>query len=166
MTAARRSKPWWRRSRAVLASIALLTLVLGPAAVNGTLAGWSGTGTSNGTFTAGKLGAVQNLKCINQGIGGLLTTKVKLEWAAPATQIPVSSVYLVTVKKNGTVVKSEETSNLSFMYDDTNLVRIASYELTVQQKTSAGTWTGEGRTVTASGISVVLGVTMICGSSN
>ncbi|MGO2860197.1 MAG: hypothetical protein ACTIC1_03500 [Brevibacterium sp.] len=57
MTAIRRSKPWWRRSRAALASVALLALVLGPVAVDGTLAAWKDSKTSQASFNAAKVPA-------------------------------------------------------------------------------------------------------------
>lgn len=156
----------WKRLRIVLAVFALLAIVLVPSAVNETVAGWKDNEESTGEFTAGKLSAVQNLKCVNQGVGGLLTSSVGLQWAAPATQPPVEYVYRITVKKNGSVDTVDTTSQLNYLYRDRRLVNISSYELTVQQMTTTGEWTGSARTVTATGISVLLGLTMVCGRSN
>lgn len=85
MTAVRRSKPWWRRSRAVLASIALLTLVLAPAAVNGTLAGWTDSKASQGAFQAGTVPSPVLTKGCDyvRGIAGL-GARVRIYWRAPA----------------------------------------------------------------------------------
>ncbi|WP_210604728.1 hypothetical protein [Brevibacterium oceani] len=143
-----------------------MAIVLVPSVVNGTVAGWKDTEKGAGEFTAGSVEAVQNLKCINQGVGGLLTSSVRLEWAPPASQPPVAHIYRITVKKNGSVDTVNTTSQLNYLYTDSRLVKISSYELTVQQVTTTGEWAGPARTATATGISVVLGLTMVCGSGN
>lgn len=85
MTTIHRSKPWWKRSRAVLASVALLTLVLGPAAVNGTLAGWTDSKTSQGAFQAGTVPSPVLTKGCEYRPGLLgLGARVRIFWKPPA----------------------------------------------------------------------------------
>lgn len=167
MTAARRSSPWWRRSRAILASVALLTLVLGPAAVDRTLAGWTGTGTSNGTFTAGKLGDVGTLTCTNQGIlGPLLARSVRLDWTAPQDPPPVPYSYQLVVQRNGESLTPITTGQTTYVYTPTvSLLSIDNYVFTLKLKTTTGSWTSVGKSTTATGGQLaVIGLYMNCGS--
>lgn len=157
-----------RRFKALIAGLALLMLVLGLSGVRSTLAGWTDSDKATGAFVAGSIGPVQNLKCINQGVGGLLTNKVKLEWGAPQSPGPVPNEYQIIVKKTtvvtGTVTtETFSTSQLTYTYTDSKLVNISNYVLTVQQKSKTSGWLGKQQSVNASGIAVLLGVTMVCG---
>lgn len=154
-----------RRIRLFLVAFALFALVIGPAAVKSTVAGWKDSDSGTGAFSAGTLEPVRDLKCINQGVGGLLTKKVKLEWSAPKNPSPVPSLYQITVMKNGTLNGTFKTNQLNFMYTDNNLVRISNYVLTVQQTTISGEWTSTANSANATGISILLGLTMICGKA-
>lgn len=75
----------WGRVRILLAALALLALVLGPAAVNGTLAGWTDSKVSQGAFTAGKVPAPEltgNCR-FRPGLLGI-GASVRVFWKPPA----------------------------------------------------------------------------------
>lgn len=157
-----------RRVQALIAGVALVMLVLGLSAVQSTMAAWSDEDQAAGSFTAGQIQPIQNLKCINQGLGGLLSKKVKLEWEPPQSSSLVPVEYRIVAKKTtvitGTVTTSTySTDQTSLMFTDNNLVSISNYVFSVQQKAKNGEWASAERTVEASGIALVLGVTMVCG---
>lgn len=84
MTGRNSPRQSWRRARLLLAVVALLALVAGPVAVNGTLAGWNDEKISQGAFTAGKVPApVLTAKCQYRypllGYG-----RVEIFWRLPA----------------------------------------------------------------------------------
>lgn len=170
MTQSRRHLPLRsRRIRALIAGLALAMLVLGLSGVRSTMAGWTDSEETSGSFSAAKIGPVENLICINQGLGGLLSKKVKLEWGEPQSPSPVPFEYQIIAKKTtvvtGTVTtKTFSTNQTSLMYTDNNLISVSRYEFTVQQKAKNGGWVGSERTAEASGIAVLLGVTMLCGT--
>ncbi|MCS4592328.1 hypothetical protein KTJ89_04915 [Brevibacterium sediminis] len=85
MTGRNSPRQSWRRARLLLAVVALLALVAGPAAVNGTLAGWNDEKISQGTFTAGKVPApVLTGNCqFRPGILGI-GASVRVFWKPPA----------------------------------------------------------------------------------
>lgn len=77
-------RPSWKRARLLLAVVALLALVAGPVAVNGTLAGWSDERQSEGSFAAGKVPAPTLTKRCEfiPGILGL-GARVRVHWKLP-----------------------------------------------------------------------------------
>ncbi|SDT10554.1 hypothetical protein SAMN04489752_3370 [Brevibacterium siliguriense] len=74
----------WRRARLLSAVVALLALVAGPAAINGTLAGWDDEKQSVGSFAAGKVPAPTLTKRCEYipGILGL-GARVRVHWKLP-----------------------------------------------------------------------------------
>lgn len=167
MTPVRRPKAGWRRGRAVLASVALLVLILGPAAVESTTAGWIGSGKTQGSFTSGKLGDVGSLTCTNQGIlGPLLARSVRLDWTPPQNPPPVPYSYQLDVQRNGESLTPVNTGQTTYVYTPTvSLLSLDNYVFTVKLKTTTGNWTSVGKSRTATGGQLaVIGLYMNCGS--
>lgn len=164
MTTIRRPKPWWRRSRAVLASVALLALVLGPAAVNGTLADWTDTKTSQGLFAAGSVN-VGKLTCTDKAdapLLGLLANEVDLNWTAPPGADSKTVKYIVTWKTVGIGPSgSKDVDATTLRYRATGSLLAVSVNFTVQAVSKTGNWKGQTLNVSAlnlgvAGVNVVL----------
>lgn len=150
MTGRATSRFSWKRTRLLLAVVALLALVAGPAAVNGTLAGWTDSKMSRGEFQAGSLN-ISDLKCSdNSVILTLLGTELQLDWEPPAGVESGRLTYEVTVVKRYLLTSETfkyETSDESFVYKETaGLLNLATYEMTVRAK-SVGQWSGQPMTV-------------------
>lgn len=163
MTAARRSKSLWRRGRAVLASLALLTLVLGPAAVNGTLAGWTGTGSSQGSLKAGSVN-ISNLTCTDKAdapVLGLLANEVDLNWTAPPGADSKTVEYIVTWRTVGVGPTGSTTvDSTTHRYRATGSLLAVSVNFTVQAISKTGNW--KGLTLNASALNLgVAGVNVV-----
>lgn len=140
----------WKRSRLLLAVVAVLSLVLGPAAVNGTLAGWKSIESSEASFTAGSL-TISDLTCSDNStpILGLLGNQLKLEWTGPPDSDNHVVEYEVTVVKQRLVTSTTytaETADEFFVFTDGGALNVASYEMTVRAK-SIGSWSGDPITV-------------------
>lgn len=164
MTQTRGRKLSWGRARILLAAFALLALVLGPAAVNGTVAGWSDEKTSQGSFTAGSMD-ISGLTCRdNSVLGTLLGSEMRLDWQAPPGSGGTKLAYKVTVIKRrlltSTTYEYTTTENY-FTFRDPSLLNIATYELTVQA-VPIGDWTGKSMTATGVGVTIVLGLALRC----
>lgn len=169
MTQTRRRKFMRGRVRILLAAFALLALVLGPAAVNGTLAGWTDSKLSQGAFTAGSVGEVQNLKCIDSKDGlipNLLRTQVVLEWDPPAGIDKDLVTYEVDWRQTGLLGGSgtEYRDTTSYTYTASSLSLITlSTQFEVRAKLKSGEWIGPDSSTSAVSVGlVVLSVYMDC----
>ncbi len=84
MTGRTSPRPSWKRARLLLGVVALLALVAGPVAVNGTLAGWTDSKTSQGDLSAAKIPAPELTQdCqFRPGVLGL-GARVRIFWRLP-----------------------------------------------------------------------------------
>lgn len=149
----------WKRARIVLAAVALLAMVLVPSVVNGTVAGWKDAGSSVVSFKAAKVGAVQNLKCIDSDDGlipGLLKSRVQLEWERPSVPADVNVVYVVTwdaglLGGSGTA----ETTDRFHLYKSGGLLTGLNVSFTVRAKIVGSSWEGPVQTSSATVLTVL-----------
>lgn len=163
MTGRTSPRPSWKRARLLLAVVALLALVVGPAAVNGTLAGWQDSKESYGEFSSGSLGPVRNLKCQDSGLAGsgLLASEIQLNWSAPENVNSSAVTYEIVVNRNpllGSPTTTTETVPATTrVITETRLLATASYTITIQPK--LGAWAGAE---TSQGATVLLGLRFGC----
>lgn len=84
MTGRAASRTSWKRARLLLAVVALLALVLGSAAVNGTLAGWTDSKESHGEMAAATVPAPELTQDCRYRPGLLgIGASVRIFWRLP-----------------------------------------------------------------------------------
>ncbi|WP_161792699.1 SipW-dependent-type signal peptide-containing protein [Brevibacterium linens] len=147
-----------------MAVVALLALVAGPSAVNGTLASWSDSEASQGEFQAGSLN-ISDLKCSdNSVLLNLLGSELKLDWQPPPQVGEMKITYKVTVVKRRLLTSTTyefTTTDTSITFKDPSLLNISTYEMTVQAM-PVGNWTGNSMTANGHGVTIVLGLALRC----
>lgn len=154
----------WKRARLLLVVATLLALVLGPAAVDGTLAGWTDSKDSEAEFRAGALD-ISDLKCSdNSVLLNLLGSELKLDWQPPAQTGGMRITYKVTVVKRRLLTSTTydfTTTDTTITFKDPSLLNISTYEMTVQAM-PVGNWTGNSMTVNGRGVTILLGLALRC----
>ncbi|WP_432790991.1 hypothetical protein QYM46_04245 [Brevibacterium sp. K11IcPPYGO002] len=147
-----------------MAVVALLALVAGPVAVNGTLAGWTDSKTSQGELNAGSLD-ISDLRCTdNSVLLTLLGSELRLDWSPPAQVGEVQIVYKVTVVKRRLLTSTTyeyTTTDTTITFKDPSLLNISTYEMTVQAM-PVGNWAGNSMTVNGHGVTLVVGLALRC----
>lgn len=158
----------WRRTRIFLAVFALLALVLGPAAVDATVAGWKDSEASQGSFTAGALD-ITDLKCSdreNAAALGLLERQVQLDWDAPQGAEEDLLEYVVTWKQSGLLGGSGtvRTDSPTYRYTAERLSLLTlTVQFTVTAESKNGSWTGPTQNASATSVSLLgLGLILSC----
>ena len=155
-------RPSWKRARLLLAVVALLALVAGPVAVNGTLAGWSDSKESQGEFSSGSLGPVRNLKCIDSGDGllpGLLRTQVKLEWDPPEGVDGDLISYEIYWRQTGLLggSRTDISDTPSYVYTASSLSLVTlNTQFEVKAKLRTGSWVGPVGNASATSVGLIL----------
>lgn len=158
-----------RRLWALIAGVALLLLVLSLSGVRSTMAGWTSSDETTGSFSAAKIGPVQNLTCSdkkNAPVLGLLARQVKLKWDSPGGVESDLVEYEVTWKQSGLLGGSGAitVNSPEHIYTAERLGLLTlTVNFTVRAKSKYGSWIGPTQTASAKSVSLLgLGLILSC----
>lgn len=156
----------------MIVDLVMIAIVLSTSAAKSTLAGWTADDASKGTFTAGTIGTVQNLQCVDSEdlLGtGLLARDVKLTWRGPQDFAGTDLEYVVTWQavtigdSGSAVVKSPVNGVFEYKYSPRSFLTAFTVDFTVRARTTltSDSWEGQpltarAATVSALGIPVLL----------